>query len=145
MANQVSLLSYLQVALPAIPIGLNANPGRNTTNSEYEASDIKSTAAWPEFNLNTILQQYQHILQQCRLPGDFIPTSRPRAITAENALRSKISEYVIPKIRRSLRVGFAGLAAFNQMNGITTVSFDVGEQAQRYGATGDLCITRISH
>ncbi|PWY67608.1 hypothetical protein BO94DRAFT_540407 [Aspergillus sclerotioniger CBS 115572] len=49
---------------------------------------------------------------------------------AENPLRSKISEYVIPRIRRSLRVSFAGLAASNQINGITAVSFDVGEYAQ---------------
>lgn len=59
-----------------------------------------------------------------------MPTSPPRAITAENALRSKISEYVFPRVRRGLRAGFNHLAMLNQMTGLTNLSFDVGESAK---------------
>ncbi|OJD10486.1 hypothetical protein AJ78_08524 [Emergomyces pasteurianus Ep9510] len=130
MANQVSLLTYLQNALPAIPVNPPPNPGRNTTNTAYEASDIHNIGVWHGFNLNALLQSYQNLLVQARLPPDPMPTSPPRAITAENALRSKISEYVFPRVRRALRTGFDQLMAINQMNNLTPVSFDVGECAE---------------
>lgn len=130
MANQVSLLTYLQHALPAIPVNPPPNPGRNTTNTAYEASDIHNIGVWHGFNLNALLQSYQNLLVQARLPPDPMPTSPPRAITAENALRSKISEYVFPRVRRALRTGFDRLMAINQLNDLTPVSFDVGECAE---------------
>lgn len=41
-----------------------------------------------------------------------------------------MSEYVIPRVRRSLRAGFDHLTALNQIYGMTTASFDVGESAK---------------
>ncbi|OJD25626.1 hypothetical protein ACJ73_02998 [Blastomyces percursus] len=106
------------------------NPGRNTTNTAYGASGIHNIGVWHGFNLNALLQSYQNLLVQARLPPDPMPTSPPRAITAENALRSKISEYVFPRVRRALRTGFDRLMAINQLNDLTPVSFDVGECAE---------------
>ncbi|KAK9235307.1 hypothetical protein V1525DRAFT_390612 [Lipomyces kononenkoae] len=128
MAN-VPLMSYLQYALPAIPINPPPNPTRNTSNTAYEAADIRGTDVWHGFNLNSILQRYGNVLVQAHLPPDPMPTSPPRAITARNALRSKISEYVFPRVRRGLRAGFNHLTLLNQINGLTIVSFDVGESA----------------
>ncbi|EEH40548.1 hypothetical protein PAAG_09001 [Paracoccidioides lutzii Pb01] len=130
MANQVSLLTYLQNALPAIPVNPPPNPGRNTTNEASEASDIRNIGVWHGFNLNALLQSYQNLLVKARLPPDPMPTSPPGAITAENALRSMISEYVFPRVRRALRTGFDRLMTINQMNNLTPVSFDVGERAK---------------
>ncbi|CAG8905984.1 unnamed protein product [Penicillium egyptiacum] len=59
-----------------------------------------------------------------------MPTSPPRVITAENPLRGKVSEYVIPRVRRGLRAGFQHLTVRNQMHGMTTVLFDLGEHAK---------------
>lgn len=130
MANNISLMVYLQFALPAIPTNPPPNPGRNTTNTAYEAGDIRGTAVWHGFDLHTIIHRYGNILGQTHLPPDPMPTSPPRAITAENALRSKISEYVFPRVRRGLRAAFNALTATNQINGLTSVSIDVGEAAK---------------
>jgi hypothetical protein len=80
--------------------------------------------------LNAILHKYGHLLAQAHLPPDSMPTSPPPAITSENALRSRVAEYVIPRIRRGLRAGFDHLTALNQMHGMTSVSFEVGEAAK---------------
>lgn len=130
MAGNISLMSYLQTALPAIPTNPPANPSSNTMNSAYRAEDIHSISSWNGFNLNTILQRYRNVLEQARLPADAMPTSPPRAIPAENALRSKVSEYVIPIVQQALQCGFVQLAAANLMGGKTCVSFDVGEMAR---------------
>ncbi|KAL1979107.1 hypothetical protein VTN96DRAFT_6842 [Rasamsonia emersonii] len=130
MANQVSLMTYLQQALPAIPTNQPPNPGHNTTNTLYGAADINNIGRWNNFNLTTVLQRYQNVLFQAHLPSDPMPISPPRAITAENALRSKLSEYLLPRVRRGLRAGFGYLAANGQMSGITALSFDVGEYAE---------------
>ncbi|KKZ62855.1 hypothetical protein EMCG_02789 [[Emmonsia] crescens] len=102
-----------------IPVNLPPNPGRNTTNTAYEASDIHNIVVWHGFNLNAVLQRHQNVLVQARLPQDPMLTSPPRAITAENTLRSKVSEYVFPRVRRALRAGFDRLTAINQINGLT--------------------------
>ncbi|KAL2819102.1 hypothetical protein BJX63DRAFT_428762 [Aspergillus granulosus] len=129
MANNVSLMSYLQQALPAIPANPPPTLGHNTVNSAYEGEDIHVITVWHGFNLHNIIQRYGNTLGQAHLPPDPMPTSPVRAITSENSLRSKISEYVIPRVRRGLRAGFNFLATMNQMNGLTKVSLDVGESA----------------
>ncbi|KKK16422.1 hypothetical protein ARAM_006372 [Aspergillus rambellii] len=70
------------------------------------------------------------MLGQAHLPPDPMPTSPPHAITAENSLRSRISEHVFPRVRRGLRAGFDFLTTLDQMRGLTRVSLDVGESAK---------------
>ncbi|EFW22733.1 conserved hypothetical protein [Coccidioides posadasii str. Silveira] len=120
MANQISLLTYLQNALPAIPTNAPPVPGPNTTNGAYNANDIQTTAVWNGFNLNILLPAFQNLLAQVHLMPDPMPASPPRPITAENALR----------MRRALRAAFDHLGLANQLNGLTPVSFDVGESAE---------------
>ncbi|PGH16821.1 hypothetical protein AJ79_01465 [Helicocarpus griseus UAMH5409] len=93
-------------------------------------TDIQTTAVWNGFNLNTLLPAFQNLLAQVHIMPDPMPASPPRPITAENALRSKVSEYVFPRVRRALRAAFDHLGLANQLNGLTPVSFDVGESAE---------------
>ncbi|KAH1863774.1 hypothetical protein KXX01_002399 [Aspergillus fumigatus] len=94
MATQVSLFSYLQAAPPVIPASPPSNPSRNTTNTAYGADDIRSTAVWPGFDLQTILQRYEALLMQVQLPADPMPISPSRGVPTETALREKLgAEY----------------------------------------------------
>ncbi|KAJ9299692.1 hypothetical protein DTO271G3_2576 [Paecilomyces variotii] len=128
--NTVPLMVYLQNALPAIPTNPPPHPGRNTTDTAYQARDIREIAVWHGFNLQTIMHRYGNILGQTHLPPDPLPNSPPRAITARSVLRGRIWEYVFPRVRRGLRAAFNTLTATNQMNGLTSVSFHVGEAAK---------------
>ncbi|KAH2827217.1 hypothetical protein KXV85_009565, partial [Aspergillus fumigatus] len=108
MATQVSLFSYLQAAPPVIPASPPSNPSRNTTNTAYGADDIRSTAVWPGFDLQTILQRYEALLMQVQLPADPMPISPSRGVPTETALREKLG---------ALRAAFQHLATVGQMNG----------------------------
>ncbi|KAG2413345.1 hypothetical protein HFD88_002534 [Aspergillus terreus] len=130
MAHNISLLSYLQIAPPAVPTNPPSIPSRNTTNTAYAADDIRSTTVWHGFNINTIWQQYHGVLVQAQLPADPMPTSPPRAVPSESALREKLSEYIIPRVRRALRASFNHLAIMNQMHGVTAVEFGSGDFAK---------------
>jgi hypothetical protein len=69
-------------------------------------------------------------LNNAVIAADPMPASPPRPITAENVLQAQICEILRPRIRRSLRVGFAFLAANSGMLGRTELCFDVGESAR---------------
>ncbi|KAE8381336.1 hypothetical protein BDV26DRAFT_278901 [Aspergillus bertholletiae] len=136
MANQVSLLSYFEVALPAIPINPPPRSGPNTQNDAYSHRDIRAIGVWEDFNLANIIQTYGPALTTPFLPAEQLSTSPPRAISSENALRQRIGERVSPRIRRSLFSGFGHLAAMNQMNGLTSASFDPNWKWSTAMATG---------
>ncbi|KAJ9322391.1 hypothetical protein DTO027B5_128 [Paecilomyces variotii] len=127
MTDHVSLLTYLQQRMPEIPTREPVNPGLNTTSTSYRWTDIHGIGIWNDFSLTTIRNRYGRLLNAVRLPRNPMSGSPVRAITAENPLRSKISELVLPRVRRALRAGFMHLG--NQ-NGITPLSFDVGEYAR---------------
>ncbi|KAE8150634.1 hypothetical protein BDV25DRAFT_129397 [Aspergillus avenaceus] len=129
MANRISLMSYLQNPLPAIPINPHADPGHNTRNRLYRASDIRTISRWHGFNLAAIRQAYDNVLFQANMPSDPVPSSPPRMITSENPLKAAIQEYVVPRIRRALQIAFGHLATNNQMAMLTPISFGVGESA----------------
>ncbi|KAH1347497.1 hypothetical protein LV164_007205 [Aspergillus fumigatus] len=128
MATQVSLFSYLQAAPPVIPASPPSNPSRNTTNTAYGADDIRSTAVWPGFDLQTILQRYEALLMQVQLPADPMPISPSRGVPTETALREKLDVY--PRVRRALRAAFQHLATVGQMNGSTALEFGSGDFAK---------------
>ncbi|PGH29203.1 hypothetical protein GX50_08038 [[Emmonsia] crescens] len=129
MANLSSLMAYLQNAPPAIPTILHPNSGPNTTSTSYGASDICHVGEWINFNLATVCQRYQAHLMATMLPPDPFPASPPQPINSENPLRHRISDMLTPRIRRALRAGFDQLQAANQLDGLTPLSFDVGEAA----------------
>jgi hypothetical protein len=127
---QVTLMAYLQQPLAAVRIHPPERPGRNTTNSRYSYEDIQGLQLWQNFNLQTILQQYQNVLNGAVITAEPVRDSPPRTITAENVLLAQIWEVLRPRMRRSLRVGFAFLAGNGGMQGRTELSFDDGELAR---------------
>ena len=54
MAN-VTLMTYLQRALPALPVMPPPHPGQNTSNASYHSDDINNITVWQSFNLNTFV------------------------------------------------------------------------------------------
>lgn len=126
----VTLMAYLQQPLAALPTHPPPQPGRNTTNHAYSYLDIHELRTWQNFNLPTILQQYQHVLANALIAADPMPISPPRPVTGESVLRAQVCEILRARMRRSARVGFAFLAANNGMRGCTELCFDVGEAAQ---------------
>ncbi|PGH36280.1 hypothetical protein GX50_00965 [[Emmonsia] crescens] len=126
MSNQ-SLLQYLSVALPAIPIQ-GAAPSRNTTNPRYGAGDITQVIDWPEFNYATIIQRYGGILNTKQIVADPF-RSPPAAIRDEPQFHHRFAELLQPRLRRALRAGFEELAPQLQQLSLVPVTFDSGGSA----------------
>ncbi|KAL2375090.1 hypothetical protein BDBG_16287 [Blastomyces gilchristii SLH14081] len=59
---QVTLITFLQQPLAAVPVHPPPQLGRNTTNQAYSYLDIRGLQIWQGFNLETILQQYHNVL-----------------------------------------------------------------------------------
>lgn len=129
MANQVTLMAYLQRGLPAITVNEPTNPGGNTTNSAYEADDIQDVRHWTQFNITSVRQRYQNVLTATTLPLDPFPTSPPHGINSETGVRARIIETVNPRVRRGLRAIFNQLHTTGQLDGLTPLSLDIGEAA----------------
>ncbi|RWQ93429.1 hypothetical protein C8Q69DRAFT_500646 [Paecilomyces variotii] len=118
----VSLLEYLQVGPPLLPIA--PNPGyskENTKNAKYNARDITSVGYWSIFNLATITAQitaqYGNILAGATLPSEPMPASPPQVLTSETSFRNRFTLYLDSRIRRSLRAGFQWLLSQNSIDG----------------------------
>ncbi|PYH96487.1 hypothetical protein BO71DRAFT_482072 [Aspergillus ellipticus CBS 707.79] len=126
MSNQ-SLLQYLSVALPAIPIQ-GAAPSRNTTNPRYGAGDISQVVNWPEFNYATIIQRYSGILNSKQIVSDPF-RSPPAAIRDEPHFHLRFTELLQPRVRRALRAGFEELAPRLQQLNLVLITFDGGGSA----------------
>src|SRR5271155_1504793 len=103
--------------------------GHNTQNTAYSWRDIRNVTVWRGFNLNAVLR-YQVLLNTTFLPPDPMPLSPRKPVNAENAVKNRACELVHPRIRRSLRAGFATLTGNNRMRNLTEVSFDAGEAAR---------------
>ncbi|KAK2766640.1 hypothetical protein FQN54_005951 [Arachnomyces sp. PD_36] len=127
---QVTLMDFLQAGLPALPAHAPPNPGPNTTNLRYGFKDIQSIGTWDAFNLNNLLQRYQHLFNQVRLDRVPISTSPVSALGSEDVIRDKIAEHAFPRVRKALRAAFQHLHAANQLNGRTSLSFGGGSYAQ---------------
>jgi len=128
MANQVSLMSYLQHGPTALP--RQTGPSGNTRNMRYSARDINNLGFWRAFNLNTIQQQYGILLATAQITDELFPTSPPQAVNSETAVRSRIDLYLTPRVRRSLRCGFAHLTQTNQLGNRSVVDYGVGTLAE---------------
>ena len=130
MANQVSLMSYLQHGPTALPRGMT-QPGRNTTNRRYSARNITNNPGfWATFNLNTIQQQYGVLLATAQITDEPFPTSPPQLANSETAIRSQVDIYLISRVRRGLRCGFAHLTQTNQLGNMSVVDYGGGTLAE---------------
>ncbi|KAJ5101548.1 hypothetical protein NUU61_003770 [Penicillium alfredii] len=98
-----SLLYYLSVGLPAIPV-LGATPSKSTASAAYSIRDIREIAPWPEFNYSTILDRFGPLLNDTQIPLDNY-MSPPHPIKSEKHLQSHFSALVMPRVRRALRAG----------------------------------------
>jgi len=127
MAN-ITLMAYLQQALPPLP-AMPPPAGHNTRNAAYRWQDIGNLTLWRGFDLNAVLR-YQALLNTTFLPPDPMPLSPRKPVNAENTVKNRACELVHPRIRRSLRAGFATLTGNNRMRNLTEVSFDAGEAAR---------------
>lgn len=120
MATQ-SLLQYLAVALPAIPIQ-GVAPSRNTTNPRYSSGDITQIASWPVFNYAAIIQRYGPTLNT-----KFDPTPSPfRLLQSETNL---IFIFVSRNQFYQARAGFEHLAPELPARQLSVMTFDGGSAA----------------
>jgi hypothetical protein len=130
MANQVSLMSYLQHGPTALPRGMS-QAGTNTRNRRYGARNIRNNFGfWATFNLNTIQQQYGALLAAAQITDEPFPTSPPQLVNSETAVRSRVGFYLTARVRRSLRCGFAHLTQTNQLGNMSVVDYGVGTLAE---------------
>jgi hypothetical protein len=130
MANQVSLLAYLQHGPPALPVINQGQSRENTTDRNYSVDDITHIGHWAAFNIDTIMQQHGHLLTNARIVDDPMPASPPQAINSKEGLRRRAFNYLSDWTRRSLRCGFQHLAMNNQLLNRTVVKFGEGDLAR---------------
>ncbi|KAJ5578127.1 uncharacterized protein N7459_007091 [Penicillium hispanicum] len=126
MATQ-SLLHYLSIALPSIPLQ-GAAPSTNTTNPRYGAPDIDHIVSWSDFNYGIMYQRYGAILNAKQIHPDPF-RSPPDGIRDEATFHLRFGELVLPRIRRALRAGFEQLEPQRLQRQLSPVKFDGGERA----------------
>ncbi|KAL2823555.1 hypothetical protein BDW59DRAFT_173383 [Aspergillus cavernicola] len=147
MDQNVSLLEYLQPAVPFIPIHqqLLSAPATNNT---IKLPEIGSLSAWTDFSLSTILQVYRPpLIAATVVASDMFPPN-PQPVNSKAALVSRISEYISPLIRCALRCGFAKLATMPhpEKGTLTTISLDSGDKARRIGPSNpDLAYVTVNN
>ncbi|RAL01435.1 uncharacterized protein BO80DRAFT_473666 [Aspergillus ibericus CBS 121593] len=83
----MSLLEYLLISLPPIPLQRVVR-SRNTTNDHYFHRDITEIMHWPDFNYNSIIQEFGPVLNTVRMnPDPFM--SPPAAIRDEPLFQNR--------------------------------------------------------
>lgn len=85
----VSLLEYLQLGLPSLPIADNADRRPNTASCAFNHTDIHYVGVWTDFKLATIQQRYQDLLTTATLPPDPFIYSPPRPILHKRSFISR--------------------------------------------------------
>lgn len=105
--NQENLRRYLSNVprmLPFVPH--HATGGSNTrSNHRYEARDLQGFEPWPEFNVQTIVTQYNDQMGRF-IVNDPFPDTPPLYIGKEYSISHRLWEYLGPRVRRPLRTGF---------------------------------------
>lgn len=81
MANQVSLMAYLQYGLQRFPVINQGQSPQNTRNERYVASHINNVGHWAAFNLASIQQYFGAILTVSRTADEPVNPSPRRAST----------------------------------------------------------------
>lgn len=141
MANQVSLMAYLQHGLRHIPAFSGGRSNRNTRNSAYGPEDVEIAGPWAAFNLASIQQQFGAILTAARIADAPMAPSPSPPVNSESSLRTRIDDDVTPRMRRALRCAFAHLESITELNGVTPLTFDNGTLARSVEKfVPDLCI-----
>ncbi|QKX55691.1 uncharacterized protein TRUGW13939_02788 [Talaromyces rugulosus] len=129
MANQVSLMDYLQHGPIPLPVIDQGQSPRNERNDSYSSDDITSVGHWAEFNLTSIQQQYGAVLAAACIADEVFPPSPPRPVNSKSAVRSRINAYLTNRVVRALRCGFAHITSTNQLAGLSVLNYDTGTLA----------------
>lgn len=129
MANQVSLMAYLQYGFQLFPVINQGQSPQNTRNERYGARDINIIGHWESFNLASVQQQFGVILNAGRIADEPVNPSPPRPVNSETAVRSRIDAYMTNRIIRALRCGFTHIASSQEPTRLTTLNYDVGTMA----------------
>ncbi|KAJ5692810.1 hypothetical protein N7462_002233 [Penicillium macrosclerotiorum] len=127
-ANAVTLMQYLQTALPALNPGPNVQPSPNTTNDAYSHRQIRNLTPWNSFDPQVIFNRYGALLNTAQIAPE-PATTPPRPITSEDVLRQRLAVYLNPRVYRALRSAFLTLTQANRLGGMTVVTFDAGDSA----------------
>ena len=128
--QQVSLMAYLQRAPQAIRVIEKHQSPNNTTNPAYSWEDIQLTQRWNSFTIEGMSPDYIQLLQAARITDEAFPASPPQPISNKATVRKRVSEYIIPRVRRALRSGFESLVHKGNMgSGRSFISLDVGGAA----------------
>ncbi|KAJ9369511.1 hypothetical protein DTO282F9_2034 [Paecilomyces variotii] len=98
MENETSLLTYLTDNPPPIPIIPDAS--RQGNMPPYAPGDLPNLTEWLDFDLDTILDQYDWLLEHTMLPPDPLPESPPPAIMSQSHLQYRLAEHVVPRVEQ---------------------------------------------
>lgn len=132
MENETSLLTYLTDNPPPIPIIPDAS--RQGNMPPYAPGDLPNLTEWLDFDLETILDRYDWLLEHTMLPPDPLPESPPPAIMSQSHLQYRLAEHVVPRVRRALRATFSYLESRHGLKGRAVLSFDGGAYTSFAGA-----------
>jgi hypothetical protein len=130
MANIISLMEYVQVGLPFLPLGNPPQSQDNTANTDYSANDISHVGHWSDFNLINILNHYGPLLAEARIQEERISGSPPHPINGKMGLEFRYAEYLQGRVIRALQSRFELLVSHDQLKNQTIVSFGEGELVQ---------------
>jgi len=130
-----SLLQYLSIALPEIPVQ-GTIPSRNTLNPCYSEEDITQVIDWPEFNYGTVIQRYGGLLNSKQIARD--PFSSPPAAIrdTDDHFRGRCAPLLYPRVRRALRARFEELAPQLEQLSLVPVIFDAGNSTAYFNQFG---------
>ncbi|ATY61552.1 hypothetical protein A9K55_007992 [Cordyceps militaris] len=133
MANQITLMQFLQQDPPGFQFQHRSYSNTSTKNRKYENAAITSIGRWGSFNIFTILQQYDHLINiDVSIASDALVSTPPPLLGAEDGLRELVATYVDRPVRRALARTFEHLAANNApfMRGRTPVTLGAGSSAR---------------
>ncbi|KAM3509165.1 hypothetical protein MY10362_000780 [Beauveria mimosiformis] len=135
MANQVTLMQFLQQDPQRIcfhaTMANKTKSDKTTTNAKYLSTPILKLSRWDEFNIDTILRDFGHLLNNpdLMIGVDALTTSPPPPVGAEDGLRELIATYSDRPIRRALARTFEYMAQQGSMVGRTRMTLGAGTSA----------------
>ena len=101
-----TLLEYLTAPNPTLDC-TRSSEGANTFNANWDP--VSTLEDWPEFNYDTLMQSYGHVLLQqvAPMPGTSPPlTPLATKIFTEETFNDVLSRAIMPQVSEALRVAW---------------------------------------
>lgn len=141
-----SLLSYLQTAPQPIPHAPTPHapflpdlpsPRGSTLYSHHDVPP-SAVGVWADFHLAAVLQRFEPLLRKVHLPANPYADSPPQEVYGAEAVRLRVGEYIMPRVRRALR------RTFNHLDDATTDAVHAADATDGDGERrGGRAYTRI--